>query len=332
MTGIKQLESIAEIPPGATIYVPVELAEQAIKSPAGKVILVGKAPLSLWRSAMVTGGRVSVISSLEKALPIPATRTSTAPLLLEARESRGTPVKKGAGKLITLFSAESSVGKTVITANAGVLFNDKIHKRVCMVDADPEKAMLSFFAFGKRGAAIPWEPARSVWGMDVVPCKEGEDIPPDVAVRMVNDLTSKYDVVLVDTPGRFHLPAYLKIFLECSDTVMLVGRPEISVLANIKNFMEGGMLDPKKVVFVLNRVYPRAPLKPSEVQNALGLSVDFTLPEEEVFKRYRLGEEIRMLRSGGRLIKKLFRKRIEPIVLADSIHKMISELTERKVF
>lgn len=321
-----------EVPLGATLYAPVEMAAQAVNSPAAKVVLIGKASLTVWREALASGGRVTVKTSLDREMSPAVQSTVQSAVVIDRTGEEIIPtLKKGAGKLITLFSAESSVGKTVITANAGVLLADKFHKRVCLVDADPEKAMLSFFAFGKRSAAIPWEPARSIWGLDVIPCKEGEDIPPTVAVRLVNELTSKYDVVLVDTPGRFHLPAYLKIFLECSDVVMLVGRPEVSVLANIKNFMEGGVLDPAKVVFVLNRVFPRAPFKPSEVQETLGLSVDYTLPEEEVLKRFRLGEEIRMLCGGGMLIKRLFRKKIKPIALAVAIEKMFFDLIERKV-
>lgn len=327
------VSDLSAVPAHATLYAPVDLALQAIKSPASKVVLIGKAPLEVWREALASRGRVTVQTSLPhdtiRAL-VPKEVPTVIPKEI-VQEERPVVVNKGAGKLITLFSAESSVGKTVITANAGVSLNDKFHKRVCLVDADPEKAMLSYFAFGKRSAAIPWKPSRSSWGIDIVPCKEGEDIPPDVAVRLVNELTSKYDVVLVDTPGRFHLPPYLKIFLEYSDSVMLTSRPEVSVLANIKNFMEGGTLDPAKVLFILNRVHPRTPLKPSEVQKTLGLSVDFSLPEEAVLQRYRLGEEIRLLRNGGTIIKKLFRKKIEPIPLAVAIEKMLHEFIERKV-
>lgn len=214
------------------------------------------------------------------------------------------------GKVFTVFSTKGGVGKSLVATNLAVCLAD-LGRSVCLVDLDvnsgdvaimlqltPLRTVNDLVAFGghlDEGAVesivTPFSDRLSVVAAPVHLDSPEQATSEDVG-RLLQQLKSMYDVVVVDTSGTFDDHALAA--LDRSDRIVLVGTLDIPALKSLK--LASGMLDllnfPRESWdFVLNRADAKVGLTVGEFETTLGLKADTTLVSaREVLAAVNRGE------------------------------------------
>jgi len=92
---------------------------------------------------------------------------------------------------------------------------------------------------------------------------------------------SAYDYVIVDAGST--LTSVAASALALSDAVLLVANPDVPCLRNLQRLMDAlrlASVPPERVRVVLNRTSDKGALPGSQIERALGRSIDFQLPSD----------------------------------------------------
>ncbi|HEX2075146.1 MAG TPA: AAA family ATPase [Geodermatophilus sp.] len=171
------------------------------------------------------------------------------------------------GRLVTVFAAKGGCGKTTIAANLAVALAEDPARRVCLVDLDlrfgdlavtlglePQRTITSGApADGDRVAAMV-TPLRPRLDCVLAPVRPGEAerLEVDGVEDVLDALTDRYDVVVVDTPATFSRPVVTA--LDLSEHHVLVTTPERPALHSLRKTLDtmdllGHRRDSRSVLF-----------------------------------------------------------------------------------
>lgn len=177
------------------------------------------------------------------------------PLAADTAVSELESSPPSSGAVVVICSPKGGSGKTVIATNIAVALN-RLGRRVCLIDLDLE--------FGDVGIALDLEPQRSL--IDAVTTEVPDDvedalgflttsyrpgldcilapiephavhqIPDGLVTDLLALAASTYDVVVVDTGT--HLSEHVLAAIDAATALVLVVRPEIPTLKNMRLFLD----------------------------------------------------------------------------------------------
>jgi pilus assembly protein CpaE len=233
----------------------------------------------------------SVVFTIRKANSLAAGRTGGAP---------GKASQHVEGKVVTVFAPKGGAGKTVLASNLAVVFARKHARRTLLLDLDLQ--------FGDAAIMMGIEPEKTIYdlvmarreldpdalagyvtahqsGVHVLPAplrpEDAELVTEERLGHLFAVAKESYDVVVVDTPPFFHGPVLST--LDRTDQLLLVASLDVPAIKNIKLTLQ--TLDlihyPKeRRHLLLNRTGSKVGLRPSEVERALDMKVEFEVPSE----------------------------------------------------
>jgi len=221
--------------------------------------------------------------------------TRRASILLEQGMS-----KAPLGQVITFFNVKGGAGKSVLSANTGVLLAKKWRKRVVLLDLN--------LAFGDQAILLSLPNDRNIYelltqggplrpekienqltlhksGLKVLlppPLPEyAEKIRIEFIEQIIESLRTNYDYIIIDTHNQL---SELELrLLEISDLILLIMTMELTFVKNTKLLLElfQRMKIPReKVKVVLNRAFKTLGLEPSRVENSLRYAISYFIPSE----------------------------------------------------
>lgn len=221
--------------------------------------------------------------------------TRRASVLLEQGMS-----KAPLGQVITFFNVKGGAGKSVLSANTGVLLAKKWRKRVVLLDLN--------LAFGDQAILLSLPNDRNIYelltqggplrpekienqltvhksGLKVLlppPLPEyAEKIRVEFIEQIIESLRTNYDYIIIDTHNQM---SELELrLLEISDLILLIMTMELTFVKNTKLLLElfQRMKIPReKVKVVLNRAFKTLGLEPSRVENSLRYAISYFIPSE----------------------------------------------------
>lgn len=266
-------------------------------TPQRKIVATGKeSSPELLMAAMQAG--------VNEFLPKPATPESLQGILQRLRRKLGTTTADGSrrepGKLLAFFAAKGGAGSTTVATNLGIQIHRLTGKRTVVVDLDLELGEIALF-LGIEPRFSFVDLARNFHRMDAellasfIEChpsgvhvlsapyhpEKAESISADQIRQILTFLRQHYDYVVVDTSNSF-TPRTMTA-LEMADDVFLVANVDLPSLRNIQRCqhllsrMNGRDRDLKLIV---NRHQPEADITLDDVEQALGLDVYWTLPND----------------------------------------------------
>lgn len=221
--------------------------------------------------------------------------TRRASILLEQGMS-----KAPLGQVIMFFNVKGGAGKSVISANTGVMLAKKWRKRVVLLDLN--------LAFGDQSILLSLPNERNIYellnqpgplrpekiegqltqhksGLKVLlppPLPElAEKIRIDFIEQVIESLRSNYDYIIIDTHNQMS-DLELRL-LDISDLILLVMTMELTFVKNTKLLLEmfQRMKIPReKVKVILNRAFKTLGLEPSRVENSLRYAISYFIPSE----------------------------------------------------
>ncbi len=221
--------------------------------------------------------------------------TRRASILLELGMS-----KAPLGQVITFFNVKGGAGKSVLSANTGVLLAKKWRKRVVLLDlnlAFGDQAILlslpndkNIYELLTQGGPLRPEKIESQLtvhksGLKVLlppPLPEyAEKIRLEFIEQIIESLRTNYDYIIIDTHNQM---SELELrLLEISDLILLIMTMELTFVKNTKLLLElfQRMKIPReKVKVVLNRAFKTLGLEPSRVENSLRYAISYFIPSE----------------------------------------------------
>lgn len=206
------------------------------------------------------------------------------------------------GQVITVFSAKGGCGKTTLATNLAVALAAGGRTRICLVDLDLD--------FGDVAISLRLTPTRTLLdaaemqsaSRDVesnVPLRElatsfgpgidcvlapaepgdGDRIPTDLVTRLLADLRTQYDYIVVDTPS--HFSDHVLAALDATDKYVLVTTPEIPSLKNLRLTLD--MFDllrypREKRLIVFNRSDDQTGLTAADIENTVKSPITAHIP------------------------------------------------------
>lgn len=221
--------------------------------------------------------------------------TRRASILLEQGLS-----KAPLGQVIMFFNVKGGAGKSVISANTGVMLAKKWRKRVVLLDLN--------LAFGDQAILLNLPNDRNIYelltrpgplrpekiesqltrhksGLKVLlppPMPElAEKIRIEFIEQIIESLRADYDYIIIDTHNQM---SELELrLLEISDLILLIMTMELTFVKNTKLLLElfQRMKIPReKVKVILNRAFKTLGLEPSRVENSLRYAISYFIPSE----------------------------------------------------
>jgi pilus assembly protein CpaE len=268
-----------------------ELAE--LVEPSVHVLAIGRnAGVDFYRE--VTRG-LGVLEYLPKPIDRDTVRRHFLPHFVDAPVPRETIT---AGRAISITGSRGGVGATTIAANLAWHFGVKASRHTVLLDPDlhlGSAAMLLDTPTGNglraalevperidtlfvERAATPVAERLHVLAGEV---QLGERIAyaKDCAATLLDALCARYAVVIADTPSQA-LPLYDDLRDQAHQRV-IVAIPTLASLRDTRRLMARpqGPGQRGRALVVLNRVGLRGGLRRSQVEDALGLKVDVTIPD-----------------------------------------------------
>jgi pilus assembly protein CpaE len=204
------------------------------------------------------------------------------------------------GQILTVFSPKGGTGKTVTATNLATSFAKYEKKRTLLLDLDLQ--------FGDAAIMLGVEPEKTVYdlvvapgeldteklagyttrhssGLDILPAplrpEDAELITEVKITRLLEVARESYDVIVVDTSPFFHGP--MLATLDRTDELLVLCGLDVPTLKNVKlslYTLDLLSFPANKVKYVLNRANSKVGMKKSEVEQALGVSIDFEVPSD----------------------------------------------------
>jgi pSer/pThr/pTyr-binding forkhead associated (FHA) protein len=202
------------------------------------------------------------------------------------------------GQILTTFSLKGGVGTTMLAVNLAVLLRRLTAQPVLLIDLATEQGAVGVhmnLAPKVTLADLPSDPAtielymlQSMMthhpsGVDVLAAppspQSAELVSPASVSAALPVLKSHYRWIVTDTSAAF---SELNLgILDQSDLLLLTFAPDVSSLKVMQSTLDvlSALQTPaEKRVLVLNQVYPKAYLQPSDIENTLGERIGLTLP------------------------------------------------------
>ena len=131
--------------------------------------------------------------------------------------------------------------------------------------------------------------------------EEAIDITPEAVERVLNVARSRFDFVIVDL-GRIFEAVTVRV-LDQADEIYIVAQPTLPFLHDAKRLL--GMLaslgyKSDRIRMVLNRYSKGGDISESDVEKALGVPVDFTVPNNFMSVAYSINHGIPILKHAPR--------------------------------
>jgi pilus assembly protein CpaE len=204
------------------------------------------------------------------------------------------------GRILTVFSPKGGTGKTTTATSLAASFAKDQQKRTLLLDLDLQ--------FGDTAIMLGVEPDRTIHdlvlapgaldteklagyttrhacGLDVLPAplrpEDAELVTEAKITRLLEVARESYDVIVVDTSPFFHGP--MLATLDRTDDLLLLCAPDVPTLKNVAlslHTLDQLSFPASKIKCVLNRADSKAGMKRSEVEEALGVKIDFEVPSD----------------------------------------------------
>ena len=204
------------------------------------------------------------------------------------------------GKIMTVFSPKGGTGKTVMATNVSTSLAKYEKQRALLLDLDLQ--------FGDAAIMLGLEPEKTVYdlvvapgeldgeklagyitrhpcGLDVLPAPlrpEDAELVTEVKItRLLEVARESYDIIIVDTSPFFHGP--MLATLDRSDELLVLCGLDVPTLKNVKlslHTLDLLSFPQNKIRYVLNRANSKVGMKKSEVEQALGVKIDFEIPSD----------------------------------------------------
>ena len=204
------------------------------------------------------------------------------------------------GQILTVFSPKGGTGKTVTATNLACSFAKNEKKRALLIDLDLQ--------FGDAAIMLGVEPEKTIYdlvvapgeldteklagyttrhssGLDVLPAPlrpEDAELVTEVKItRLLEVARESYDVIVVDTSPFFHGP--MLATLDRTDELMVLCGLDVPTLKNVKlslHTLDLLSFPANKIRYVLNRANSKVGMKKNEVEQALGVKIDFEVPSD----------------------------------------------------
>lgn len=226
--------------------------------------------------------------------------------------------KEKTGFVTAVLGAKGGVGTSVIAVNLAVSLRRETRAGVAVIDAaaagSAVDVMLNLRTSGHAQRRLP-ELSELEWGdfeATLTPHVSGvqalllqeqseEGINPEDLRRVLVAMRKVRDFVVVDTWAV--LDENTLTVLDIADRVLLVLTPEITALRGAKLFLERASalgLTRERVVPVLNRFPQRGGLQRRDIENALGMAVQVTLPDDVKLVTYSVNRGVPLVESHER--------------------------------
>lgn len=319
-------EYVVVLGPGVPLEVAIECGEDLrIRRPTVSVVLVREQfGTDVLTRSMHAGIRdVVVAGDDEKALTRAVERAHQ---LYEAL--RGPGGVRQLGRIVTVFSPKGGVGKTTSSVNLALALTDRGARKVCLVDLD--------LAFGDVAITLGLVPSRNIeeaigaeetldeslvntllikYGgvLDVLAAPNLPDardrITPALVSRMLRNLRTQFDYVVVDTAPNFDDQTLQA--LDETDECVIIATLDVPTLKNVKVALE--TLDLLNIALghrhlVLNRADEAVGLDHDNVQSILHMQIATPIPSStEIAAATNAGRPI-VLGNPGHPASRAFRQ------------------------
>ena len=213
-------------------------------------------------------------------------------------------IKTSYGKVVTIVAPKGGSGKTALTVNTAIALAEASGGRVAVVDLD--------LLFGDITNAMLLDPEHSIGDalkvtrLDATTLKvlltrrsdklyiltapespsQGELVTDAIVKKVIEGLRQEFDFVIVDTAAG--LAEVTMAAIEPSDELILICDMSVSAVRGLRKVMVAlSKLDlfSRKAHFVLNRADSKVGLKLSEVESAVGMTVDVQIPSSRLVPR-----------------------------------------------
>jgi pilus assembly protein CpaE len=204
------------------------------------------------------------------------------------------------GHIVTVFSPKGGTGKTVTATNLAAALAKYEKKRTLLLDLDLQ--------FGDAAIMLGLEPEKTVYdlvvapgeldteklagyttrhacGLDVLPAPlrpEDAELVTEVKItRLLEVARESFDIIVVDTSPFFHGP--MLATLDRTDELLVLCGLDVPTLKNVKlslHTLDLLSFPANKIRYVLNRANSKVGMKKSEVEQALGVRIDFEVPSD----------------------------------------------------
>ena len=204
------------------------------------------------------------------------------------------------GKIVTVFSPKGGTGKTVTASNLAASFAKYEKKRTLLLDLDLQ--------FGDAAIMLGLEPEKTIYdlvvapgeldteklagyitrhacGLDILPAPlrpEDAELVTEVKItRLLEVARESYDVIIVDTSPFFHGP--MLATLDRTDELLVLCGLDVPTLKNVKlslHTLDLLSIPSNKIRYILNRANSKVGMKKTEVEQALGVKIDFEVPSD----------------------------------------------------
>ncbi len=294
--------SVVCIGPDVALHVALGIAAIIDRDhPEMSVVLVASPTDDLWREAVRAGvrdvvepGRIDL--ELDQAIRRAAERTSR--VREQQRPAAPAPEAPTTGRVIVVVSPKGGSGKTMVSSNLAVSLAQSVNAPVALVDLDIQ--------FGDSASALGLVPERSIAQLATMPAidattlkvllthheasgayvlcgsdspEQAEGVTADHAGRIVELLATDFAYVVVDTPAG--LDERTLAVIERATDVVCVTSTDVSSIRSLGKELtllnRLGLLSGSRH-FVLNRADARVGIETSDVESALGMSVDAAIP------------------------------------------------------
>ena len=322
---LHELTTIAN-PPHAVVVGPALvqrglLADLAIaheRDPLAATVLVADRELRAPAQALVRSGAVDLLRepsdqelalSVERALQIGATRRPG------AADAAAGGVPAPVHRVVTVASATGGCGKTFYAVNLAYFLHHHLGRSVCVVDLDLQ--------FGEVSTALRLRPEATIFdlvhsdlsdedlgehlsdyivthesGIQVLAAprdpSEADEVTPRDAARVVRALRTRFDDVIVDTPGS--LNEIVLAAFDQSDELVVMVTPDVPSVRNLNVFLQTLArlkVPSERIAVVMNKGDRQLGIDFDEVERLLERKFRMVLPyAREVSRSINLGTPV----------------------------------------
>lgn len=255
---------------------------------------------------------------------------------------RETALGRPASSALVFFGAKGGVGTTTMAVNCGVELARLSKRSVAIVDLKPGVGEVALF-LGVRPRYSVVDAMDNLQRLDreflqglVVKHKSGLDIlagsdqferPGPSDGRAVEDLfrvlLRQYGYVVVDAGAQVNATTLAALY--GADQMFLVANPDVPSVRNSQRLLERiREVDGRgeKVRLLLNRAAKSYPIKPKQIETALGLSIHHTFPSDYQTVSAALNSGVPVAQSGDSPIATQFdlftRRVLDPTITAST--------------
>lgn len=209
------------------------------------------------------------------------------------------PGRRSEAQVITIFSTKGGVGKTTLAVNLGVCLVRDFGYSVVLLDLDlqfgdvavmlnlmPRQTISDLAAEFQQldGELLESYLTKHSSGLRVLAAPSrpeyAELVTAPLVEKVINLLKTRYDYILIDTPGIFTDPSL--VALDYAHLILLVSSLDLPTLKNVKLGLEvlESLHHKDKVRVVLNRATPEMGIGPGDVEKVLEFPLTSQIPSD----------------------------------------------------